>query len=102
MLEAGLAPTRADRREMHRMVSEKMEAFLASQVAMALRMHELWLDAWMRTLQSWWIPRASFIDARAAMRDVERAWHDVLDRGIAPIHRTAMANARRLNRTRRR
>lgn len=102
MLAAGLSPTAADRREMWRMGAEKTQAFGDSAVAMALAMQRAWIEAWFKALQPWWTWPALRYDPRSGMRDVERAWHAVIDGGLAPIHRTAMANARRLGRARRR
>lgn len=78
MATAGPWPGARDRREFSRMGSEKVAAFHESWSAM-------WLNAWraqmqfaMAMLQGWWWP------AR------------IVDQGLKPVHRRAVANARRL------
>lgn len=79
---AGPWPGSRDRREFHRMGSEKVAAFHESWTAM-------WLQAWRAPMQFgmslmgwWWWP------ARIA------------EHGLKPVHRRAVANAKRLARER--
>jgi len=94
MAAAGSAPSQRDRREFRRMSDEKVAAFygswaamwsqaIANQVALA---QSMWLAPW--RLSS---PHAS---SARQHRDAQR----ILTAGIVPIHRTAVANARRLTR----
>jgi hypothetical protein len=78
MLAAGATPNAADRREMLRMGSEKVEAFGAAYIAMAVEMQRQQLAWWVRTMRSLWLA----------------PW--------SSCNRTATANARRLHRAPRR
>jgi len=105
MIAAGNTPTAADRREMSRMVSEKIGAFSESWTAMAARQRRAQLDAWSHLMRVCWtawfagpMAFASLVDApRGAQRRAQTA---VLASGLAPLHRVATANLRRLSRTR--
>ncbi|MBB5208655.1 hypothetical protein [Chiayiivirga flava] len=84
----GTRPTAAQRRELQRMVEEKSLAFGAGGIAVGLRLFDSWQRAWW---QAWTQPLSP------------AAWPSMLallDDGLRPAHRTAMANARRLARTR--
>ena len=72
------------RREFHTMGQEKLHAFWQSWFAMGWAMLEAGQQAWIAMLQG----------ARVPLIDV----HHVLARGMAPVHRKATANARRLSR----
>jgi hypothetical protein len=96
---AGPHPTARDRREFRRMVDEKGPAFAASWLAM-------WAEGWRLQQQlawsfarTWWAPwlgsRGPGAD-RLVRNAVLRAWGS----GLAPLHRAATANARRLGRRR--
>lgn len=99
---AGHAPTKRDRLEFQRMGSEKLAAFGESWFAMGaevLRVQQLWAaQAW----RSCWFPWAGAFPWPPSGRALDRAWHGVLGRGLAPVHRRAVANAKRLGRTPRR
>jgi hypothetical protein len=103
MLSAGATPDAADRREMLRMGSEKAQAFGAAYVAMAVEMQRQQLAWWARAMHSLWLAPWSLsrspLDGLAQM---SRAWEAVAARGLAPVQRTATANARRLHRAPRR
>jgi hypothetical protein len=86
MALAGHSPNARDRREFHLMGQEKMQAFWQSWFAMGWAMMEAMQQAWLAALQG----------VRAPMLDTER----ILSRGLAPVHRAATANARRLAKTR--
>lgn len=94
MAHAGARPTQADRREMGLMVGEKLDAFSRSAMHFATAWGPTWqllatqaARAWMGMAMSLW-----------------RAAPQALGAALAPVHRTATANARRLGprRTRRR
>ena len=85
MALAGPTPSARDRREFHGMAQEKLHAFWQSWFAMGWAMTESMQQAWMAMLQG----------ARMPMLDTQR----ILSRGLAPVHRKATANARRLART---
>ena len=79
---AGPRPSARDRREFYTMGQEKVHAFWQSWFAMGWAMVEAMQQAWIGMLQG---ARVPFIDM-----------HHVLARGMAPVHRKATANARRL------
>lgn len=82
---AGPLPSARDRREFHRMAQEKVHAFWQSWFAMGWAALEALQQAWMAWLGG---ARVPLVDAGA-----------ILGRGLAPVHRRATANARRLART---
>ena len=83
---AGPWPNARDRREFHGMGQEKVHAFWQSWFAMGWAFVEAAQQAWLAVLQG----------ARVPLVDL----HHVMARGMAPVHRKATANARRLARTR--
>jgi len=103
MAMAGASPSARDRKEFRRMGTEKVaalteswnamavEAFLANQQLAISYMQSLWFP--------WLSPKSS---AKSASRRLSNAALGILGEGMAPIHRRAVANARRLGRTRRR
>ena len=83
---AGGAPSARDRREFHRMGVEKVAAFYESWNAMYLALLRANLSIALWPLR-FWGPNS-------------QTGLNVLLAGIAPVHRRATANARRLRRTR--
>lgn len=83
---AGPVPNARDRREFHGMAQEKVHAFWQSWFAMGWAMVEATQKAWMAMLQG---ARVPLLDTQA-----------IVERGLAPVHRKARANAKRLARTR--
>ena len=81
MAQAGPSPNARDRREFTRMGSEKVQAANRSAWAMAAQLQSAWWKFW---LQGW------------------QAGMSLAGAGLAPVHRTATANARRLARVERR
>ena len=108
MAAAGAAPTAADRREMSRMVDEKVGAFTKSWFAMAARQQRAQLEWWTAFARSWWSPwtttrAGAFDDASAAhalLQRMHRSQASVFADGLAPLHRVATANYRRLSKAR--
>lgn len=97
---AGPHPSPRDRKEFARMVAEKNEAFGEAWRAMALH--------GMRAQQALGASLiASFLGAARGRRpsparsvaQLQHATLGVLGKGLAPVHRKAVANARRLART---
>lgn len=86
MALAGPRPNARDRREFQGMWQEKVHAFWQSWFAMGWAMAQAWQQAWVAGLQG---ARVPLIDAQS-----------LLAHGMAPVHRKATANARRLARTR--
>jgi hypothetical protein len=86
MAEHGSRPSAHDRAEMFRMGNEKVLAFSRAWMGM-------WMQCWLAPLH---FLRSDWMRASAnAMTAVAAA-------GVAPVHRTATANARRLTRLARR
>lgn len=110
MAFSGLAPTVRDQREFHRMGSEKLSAFQESWMAMGLQgfavqqqmaqaMLSLWIG-WLQVAARPAGPRA-LSEASRVMQRQAASWQDMAvglaGKGLAPVHRRAVANARRLN-----
>jgi hypothetical protein len=100
MAMAGHAPSARDRKEFDLMVAEKNMAFAQSWSAMAsqsLLAHQALSASWLRTLCS---PIGIGAPSVATvLNQVHGATLGVLGKGLAPVHRKAVANARRLART---
>ncbi|MDA8521329.1 polyhydroxyalkanoate granule-associated phasin [Acidovorax sp. NCPPB 4044] len=98
MALAGNNPSERDRREFGRMVAEKQWAFVQSWAAMGTQalLAQQAMAAGMARL--WWTPWTMATGPALA-----RQWQDaavgVLGKGIAPVRRAAVANARRLANT---
>jgi hypothetical protein len=94
---AGVCPTARDQNEFRRMGTEKMAAFTESWNAMtmeALRINQtLVASSW----RSVWLPWHSVTPSMYS--NLHNAALGVLGKGLAPFHRRAVANARRLART---
>jgi hypothetical protein len=97
MLLAGAQPSARDRREFTAMGAEKVAAFQESWMAMGMqawRVQQQMAFAWWQALFTPW--------ARARAPQWPQAMMGVLGQGLAPVHRRAVANARRLGRPARR
>ena len=94
---AGPAASLRDRRVFSRMGSEKVAAFHESWNSMLLATFRANL-ALTLSVARWWLWPTAF---RALPARARRAPLIVLGRGLAPVHRRVVANARRLRRTRR-
>jgi len=100
MALAGPRLSTRDRREFERMVAEKNSAFGESWNAMALqasRAQQMLACEFLRSFLTLSLGRRPTV-ATSAVK-LQRAAIDVLGKGLAPVHRKAMANARRLART---
>jgi len=99
MARAGSTPSARDRKEFHGMINEKTIAFAQSWQAMAweaARANQAFASAFFRSLL---MPgRKPALPSAAALHT---AAMEVLGVGLAPVHRKAVANARRLARKRR-
>lgn len=103
MAQAGLRPSEADQREFVRMGAEKVAAFLESWQAMgwyALQLQQQWLHHWSMPATNpwlWWQPLA---ETATLPQQWQHAVLDMADRGLQPVRRRAVANARRLGSSR--
>ncbi|HKX41376.1 MAG TPA: polyhydroxyalkanoate granule-associated phasin [Burkholderiaceae bacterium] len=97
MAVAGPLPSARDRREFQRMGAEKATAFAESWNAMAqqaARANQALVASFWRAAWSPWM--LAQLPANAAL--LQSAALGVLSKGLAPVHRTATANAKRLGR----
>ena len=97
---AGPKVSARDRKEFQRMITEKIAGFSESWVAMvrqATLANQALAGSIFRSFLS--MPRGKRPSATASVAQLRRAALRVLDKGVAPVHRKAVANAKRLRRT---
>ena len=100
MALAGPVPSARDRKEFERMVAEKNAAFAASWSAMGLHAMRANQALAASFLGSFLIaPRGGRPSPAASVLAMHQAALGVLGAGVAPVHRKAVANAKRLGRT---
>jgi len=99
MALAGHSLSARDRREFHRMGAEKVSAFGEAWTAMAAQAFVENQKLALSIMQSFWFP---WVPAKSVRRQMNDAALGILGKGMAPIRRRAVANARRLGRARRR
>lgn len=97
---AGAQPTARDLREFERMGSEKWAALTESSIALTLQAWKMQQQLALGALQAWTRPAAASSSRRARARSQRDAAVELMRRGLEPVHRRAVANARRLGRTR--
>ena len=93
---AGANPSARDQREFYRMGAEKVEAFYESWNAMLLQT----LQVNQRLLFSFWFPWAAQSSSQSPVEQLEQAATQILTSGLKPVHKRAVSNAKRLNKTR--
>jgi hypothetical protein len=94
----------ADQPEIHRMSHEKVAAFWESWAAMGWQAIAVQQRAWLAFQASlWqgaWLPLAAVKPSTGWMTDAASQWQrgalEVLQHGLAPVHKRALANAKRL------
>ena len=98
MATAGTSVSARDLKEFHLMGSEKTAAFHESWNAMALHAiranQALGFSLW----RSFWSPSFGADASHAVARQMQSAALGILGKGMAPVHRVAVANAKRLSR----
>lgn len=99
MAAAGDKPNLRDQREFDRMLTEKAAAFGDSWADMAVKSFEVNQKLALSFMRSWLTHSPT--DSHH-IKQVQRAALNVLAAGMAPVHRRATANARRLNKVKRR
>ena len=97
MALAGPSPSAADREEWLRMNGEKLSAFYESWNGMLLAAYRANLQ-WFLSAPAWWSTAWPGPGHRMVSARVQRAALDMLASGVAPIHRRAVRNAKRLRR----
>ena len=100
MAIAGPTLSARDRKEFHLMVAEKMAGFGEAWSAMVLQTIRANQAVAVSLFRAFWAPslrrRAS---TTAVAAQLQSAALDILAKGLAPVHRKAVANAKRLART---
>ena len=107
MMTAGVNPSRRDQDEFYRMGAEKMAAFGESWAAMSMQamaaqqqFAAFWMQTWWQmALGGWMNPPSLQQLSSSAQRQWMNSVLDVANHGMAPVHRRAVANAKRLNGT---
>jgi hypothetical protein len=97
MAIAGASPSARDRKELRRMGTEKVAAFNEAWNAMAVEAFRANQRLTLSFMQSLWFP---WIHPKR--RQPSNAALDILGKGMAPVRRRAVANAKRLGRVKRR
>jgi hypothetical protein len=100
MAAAGSSPSKRDQSEFWLMGTEKVLAFYQSWLAMCTEAGRINQRIALSMLQAYWAPWMSAVPAfgSGAARWYQAAL-DIANKGVAPIHRRAVANARRLSRS---
>ena len=100
MALAGRTPNIRDRREFTRMGTEKVAAYYESWNAMFSQSIRIQQDIVASIWRSFWFPWL-YAGSFAALPNVDlpHAALRILSKGIAPMHRRAVANAKRLSRS---
>ena len=99
MALAGAKPSARDRKEFARMVAEKNAAFGESWKAMAAQAAIANQALAVSTLRAFLAVAQGRRPTAASAAQLQKAALGVLGKGLAPVHRKAVANAKRLART---
>jgi hypothetical protein len=99
MALAGQTPSNRDKKEFDLMVKEKEIGFSESWSAMATQAAFANQALALSLFKSFWSPTRRKVTAGAVASKVQRATVGVLSKGVEPVHRKAVANAKRLART---
>ncbi len=100
MAMAGASPSERDQKEFALMVAEKNDAFNESWSAMAaqaLSANQALASSFVKSF--WSLSAGRKPSAQAVVAQLQSATLEVLGKGMAPVHRKAVANAKRLART---
>ncbi len=101
MAMAGPMPSARDQREFSRMVGEKNTVFAEAWQAMMRQTVHAHQTLAFALLRSVWSPSAwGPVALHNTAAEIQNAALGILDKGIAPVQRKAVANAKRLTRTR--
>jgi hypothetical protein len=101
MALAGSKPSARDRKEFNGMVAEKQIAFTQSGMAMAtqaMRAQQAWMASLATAMWAPWTMRS--MSPLATMRRLQETSLAIANQGLAPLQRKAVANSKRLSRTR--
>ena len=101
MALSGSTQTARDRKEFELMGEEKVYAFIESWNAMALQAFRAYQQMAFSALQSFWNPIFGLKKpSQSPSSQLSHAATNILGKGMAPVHRRAVANAKRLSQTR--
>ncbi|MBK7540889.1 MAG: hypothetical protein IPP10_06385 [Candidatus Competibacteraceae bacterium] len=99
MARAGVTPSARDRKEFQVMGAEKVAAFAESWGAMAAQAFQANQKIGLALLSSLWSPGAtSQKAAKSVVRQANQAVLGIIEKGMTPVHKRAVANAKRLGR----
>jgi len=100
MAIAGPTPSARDRRELHLMVAEKIAGFGEARNAMVLQSIRANQTLAISLYRVFWTPspRRRALLTTAVAGQLQSAALDIFDKGLAPIHRKVVGNAKRLAR----
>jgi hypothetical protein len=99
MALAGSSPSVRDRKELHLMGAEKMAAFYESWSTMWVEIFRANLELSLWSARFFWLRwPATSRSSRAAGSRFQQAALGALAKGVAPVHRRAVANVKRLRR----
>jgi hypothetical protein len=99
LLLAGVQPSAKDQEEFQKMGAEKLAAFCESWAALG---QQMWVAqqemsaTWMSSLNPWSVSPEGHWPANRMMHASQSALLGILGAGLAPVHRRAVGNARRL------
>ncbi len=96
MLTAGAVPDARDLREFRLMTSEKTAAFMESWMATGAQLMRANQQFAFSLMTSWWRAWFSMPGLGRTTPQLQTAALGVLAKGMAPVHRIAVANAKRL------
>ena len=97
MALAGATPSQGDRREFNKMVSEKQAAFSQAWIAMTSETFRVNQSIAASLFGNFLFPFAGAKSSGTKLsRKMQSAAGSIIGKGLAPIHRTAVANAKRL------
>ncbi|MEO5765480.1 MAG: polyhydroxyalkanoate granule-associated phasin [Casimicrobiaceae bacterium] len=103
MALAGARPSSTDRAEFARMSTEKVAAFYESWYAMSMQSLRIQQETWAASMRAMWFPwQARPFDPARQTLALHNAGLRVLGKGLVPVSRRTVANAKRLGRTSRR
>lgn len=100
MALSGSSPTARDIKEFDRMSQEKMSAFMESWSSMTFQTWRVYQQVAFSAFQSFWYPIFGLRKPRQSTSSLmNNALPNILMKGMLPVHRRAVANAKRLSHT---
>jgi hypothetical protein len=100
MALAGPVLSSRDRKEFTGMVHEKQLAFSQGLMGAWLEVARVNQAMLLSAMTSLWTPKSPLARARTSARQMNSGMNTVADKFLAPVHRKAVSNARRLAKTR--